>query len=164
MSLIILLFTLGILFLVVEVIIPGAILGSIGGLLMFAGCVVSFVTYGNSGGLLAVLTAFTIGGLALFIEFRILPRTKLGRRAFLTSEITGVSAALGEEARELVGKSAEALTMLSPSGYILVDGSRYEAFCQSGQAPAGSILQVTGADNFRLIVTMTHPTDHHSHA
>jgi membrane-bound ClpP family serine protease len=155
MSLIILLFSLGILFIAVEVIIPGAILGSIGGLLMFAGCVAAFVTYGNGGGLLAVLSAFTVGGLALFIEFRVLPNTKFGKRAFLTSEITAVSAAFGDEARMLVGKSAEALTMLSPSGYILVDGTRYEAFCQSGQAAAGSALQVTGADNFRLIVTLT---------
>ncbi len=155
MSLIVLLFALGILFIAVEVIIPGAILGSIGGVLMFAGCVAAFVTYGNGGGLLAVLAAFTIGALAMFIEFRILPKTKMGKRAFLTSEITAVSAAFGDEARELVGKSAEALTMLSPSGYILVDGVRYEAFCQSGQAPAGSALQVTGADNFRLIVTLT---------
>lgn len=155
MSLIVLLFALGIMFIAVEVIIPGAILGSIGGVLMFAGCVAAFVTYGNGGGLLAVLAAFMIGALAMFIEFRILPKTKMGKRAFLTSEITAVSAAFGDEARELVGKSAEALTMLSPSGYILVDGTRYEAFCQSGQVPAGSALQVTGADNFRLIVTLT---------
>ncbi len=84
-----------------------------------------------------------------------LPRTRVGRRAFLTSEITGVSAAFGQEARELIGKSAEALTMLSPSGYIRVDGKRYEAFCQSGQAPAGAALEVIGADNFRLIVSQT---------
>ena len=155
MSLIILLFSLGILFIAVEVIIPGAILGSIGGLLMFAGCVAAFVTYGNGGGLLAMLTAFTIGGFALYLEFRVLPNTKLGKRAFLTKEITAVSAAFGEEARALVGKSAEAVTMLSPSGYILLDGTRYEAFCQSGQVPAGSRVRVTGADNFRLIVTLT---------
>jgi membrane-bound serine protease (ClpP class) len=96
-----------------------------------------------------------IGGLAIFLEFRILPKTKLGKRAFLTREITAVSAAFGEEALELVGKSAEALTMLSPSGYVRVDGRRYEAFCQSGQAPAGSALEIIGADNFRLIVALT---------
>jgi membrane-bound ClpP family serine protease len=45
--------------------------------------------------------------------------------------------------------------MLSPSGYVRVDGRRYEAFCQSGQAPAGSALEIIGADNFRLIVTLT---------
>jgi membrane-bound ClpP family serine protease len=155
MTPIILLFALGILFLTVEVIVPGAILGSIGGLMMFGGCVMAFIEYGTGGGILAVSAALALAGLAFYLEFRVLPRTRVGRRAFLTSEITGVSAALGQEARALVGKSAEALTMLSPSGYIRVDGQRYEAFCQSGQAPAGAVLEVIGADNFRLIVSQT---------
>ncbi len=155
MTLIILLFAIGILFIAVEVIVPGAILGSIGALLMFGGCIKAFIDYGTLGGIVAVLTAFALGGLALLVEFRYLPKTKLGKRAFLTKEITAVSAAVGSEACELIGKSAEALTMLSPSGYVLVEGHRYEAFCQSGQVPVGSALDIIGADNFRLIVTLT---------
>jgi membrane-bound serine protease (ClpP class) len=155
MTLIILLFSVGIVLLAVEVIVPGAILGSIGGLMMFGGCVLSFMEYGTGGGLIAVTVALALTFLTLFIEFRVLPRTAVGKRAFLKSEITGVSAAFGEEARDLIGKSAEALTMLSPSGYIRIDGKRYEAFCQSGQVPAGSPLEVIGADNFRLIVSLT---------
>lgn len=155
MTLIILLFALGILLLAVEVIVPGGILGSIGGLLMFGGCIAAFMHYGTGGGLLAMLIAAVLAVLAFYIEFRLLPKTAIGRRAFLTTEITAVSAAFGEESRELIGKSAEALTMLSPSGYIMVDGKRHEAFCQSGQVPAGTALEVTGADNFRLIVSVT---------
>jgi membrane-bound ClpP family serine protease len=155
MSLIILLFALGIVLIAVEVIVPGGILGTVGGLMMFGGCVMAFIEFGSGGGIIAVVVALSLAVIALYIEFRVLPKTKLGRRAFLTTEITGVSAAFGEEARELIGKSAEALTMLSPSGYIRIDGKRYEAFCQSGQAPAGAALQVIGADNFRLIVSET---------
>ena len=158
MSLIILLFSLGILFIAVEVIVPGAILGSIGALLMFGGCVMAFIEYGTTGGMLAVTAAFAIGALAMFLEFKVIPNTKLGKRAFLTREITAVSAAFGAEARDLIGKSAEALTLLSPSGYILIDGTRYEAFSQSGQVPAGSALEVVGADNFRLIVSLSKAT------
>ncbi|MEY3897100.1 MAG: hypothetical protein RLZZ214_2621 [Verrucomicrobiota bacterium] len=153
MTLIVLLFAIGILFIAVEVIIPGGILGSIGALLMFGGCFIAFQEFGTLGGILALSSAFVVGGLALFLEFRVLPRTKIGRRAFLTTEMTGVSAALGREALDLVGQTAEALTMLSPSGYVRVDGRRYEAFCQSGQVPAGVMLDIVGADNFRLIVS-----------
>ena len=158
MSLIILLFSLGILFIAVEVIVPGAILGSIGALLMFGGCVMAFIEYGTTGGMLAVAAAFAIGALAMFLEFKVIPNTKFGKRAFLSREITAVSAAFGAEARDLIGKSAEALTLLSPSGYILIDGTRYEAFSQSGQVPAGSALEVVGADNFRLIVSLSKTT------
>jgi membrane-bound ClpP family serine protease len=162
MSLIILLFSLGIVLLAVEVLVPGGILGVIGGLLMFGGCVMSFKEYGTGGGILAAVIALTLTIATFYIEFRVLPKTAVGKRAFLKSEITGVSAAFGEEARGLIGKSAEALTMLSPSGYIRVDGKRYEAFCQSGQAPAGSQLEVIGADNFRLIVSQS-TTNQQSH-
>jgi membrane-bound ClpP family serine protease len=153
MTLIILLFAVGILLIATEVIVPGAILGIIGGLLMVGGTILAFMDYGTGGGLLALGIASIVGALALFIEFRVLPKTAIGRRAFLTEEVTGVSAAIGKDALALVGKPAEALTMLSPSGYVRIDGRRYEAFCQSGQAPAGAALEVIGADSFRLIVT-----------
>jgi len=153
MTLIVLLFSIGILLIAVEVIIPGAILGTIGGVMMFAGCVLAYFEFGSGGGTIAVVVAFAIGGVALFLEFYWLPKTKLGKRAFLTKEITSVSVSVGTEARELIGKSAEALTMLSPSGYVRVDGRRYEAFCQSGQVPIGAALEIVGADNFRLIVS-----------
>jgi membrane-bound ClpP family serine protease len=52
-----------------------------------------------------------------------------------------------------VGKAAEAITPLVPSGYVLVEGRRYEAFSQSGHATKGATLRVVGLDNFRLIVT-----------
>ena len=153
MTLIILLFAIGLLLLVVEVIVPGGILGTAGGLLMFGGCVAAFVKYGMAGGLIALAVALAATAVTFYIEFRVLPRTAVGKRAFLQKEITGVSAAFGDEARDLIGKSAVALTILSPSGYIQIDGKRYEAFCQSGQVAAGTPLEVTGADNFRLIVT-----------
>jgi membrane-bound ClpP family serine protease len=56
---------------------------------------------------------------------------------------------------ELVGKSGEAITVLSPTGYIRIGDRKYEAFCQSGQVPAGAALEVIGADSFRLIVKQT---------
>lgn len=153
MTLIVLLFVVGILLLVAEVLVPGGVLGTVGGILLFGGCVLAFVDFGVGGGLLAVVAALLLGLLAFYLELRVLPRTRLGKRAFLTAEMTGVSAALGPEARDLVGKPATALTLLSPSGYVLIEGRRYEAFCQSGQAPIGAALEVIGADNFRLIVS-----------
>lgn len=153
MTLIILLFAVGILLIAAEVIVPGGILGILGGLSMAGGSLLAFLEFGTRGGLIAFATAVVLGALALFIEFRILPKTKIGKRAFLTEQVTGVAAAFGDDALALVGKSAEALTLLSPSGYVRIDGRRYEAFCQSGQAPVGAALEVIGADNFRLIVT-----------
>ena len=153
MMLIAFLFAMGIVLIAIEVIVPGAILGSIGAVLLFAGCVVAFRELGPGGGAVATVACLLIGGLAIFLEFWILPKTPLGKRALLKKEITAVATSVGKDSAELVGRQAEAVTLLSPSGYVRVDGKQYEAFCQSGQAPKGATLEIIGADNFRLIVT-----------
>lgn len=153
MTLIVLLFTVGVLLLAAEVILPGGVLGAVGGLMMFAGCVVAFMRLGASGGSIAVVTALALAGIVIFIELRILPKTKLGRRAFLDQAITGVSSPVTADLDALTGKPAEALTPLAPSGYVLVEGHRHEAFCRSGHAEKGARLEVIGSENQRLIVT-----------
>ena len=155
MSLIILLFAIGLILLAAEVIVPGGILGGIAALMMLGGCAVAYSRFGSSGGTLALAAAVVLIGITLFLEFYILPKTRIGRRAFLDSEISATSAALGPDAQQLMGAQAEAITLLSPSGYIRVNGKRYEGFSQSGQISPGATLQVVGADNFRLIVTPT---------
>lgn len=154
---IIILFALGLAFILIEVIIPGGILGSIGGVLALIACVLSFVEFGRNGGLAISGSAIAVGAALLWIEFKVLPKTKIGRRAFLHQQIIGDSAAYGKETEALIGQRAQAITPLSPSGYILVDGQRYEAFCQAGYVESGTSLQVIGADNFRLIVSTSQP-------
>lgn len=154
---IILLFVLGLLVLAVEVIVPGGILGTIGALLMFGGSALAFAEYGFGGGMLALAIAAALSFFVFWFEFRVLPRTKTGKRAFLEAQIRGVSSAYGAEAASLVGSAATALTKLSPSGYVDIAGKRYEAFCRSGQVPAGTPLKVIGSDNFRLIVIPSQP-------
>jgi membrane-bound ClpP family serine protease len=92
-------------------------------------------------------------GLTLYLELVVLPRTRFGRGLVVQSTTGSTSQPAFPPAEAVVGKTAEALTTLAPSGYILVDGRRYEAFCQSGHAAKGSPLRVVGSDNFRLIVS-----------
>jgi membrane-bound ClpP family serine protease len=150
---VILLFSLGIVFIALEVGIPGAVLGIIGAVLIFTAIAIAFALLGPGGGLITLLVGGVLACIAFYLQFKVLPKTRLGRRAFLTKAITSVSAPVPDAARDLIGKTAEALTLLSPTGYIRVEGQRYEAFCETGQVPAGAELQVVGADNFRLIVT-----------
>jgi membrane-bound serine protease (ClpP class) len=152
MNAILILFLVGILLLAAEVFMPGAILGIIGGLSMAAGCVVAFDQFGVAGGLVATAVAALLLGLMLVVEFVLLPRTRLGRKMFVQSTVAAKSQP--EVAPDgSIGREATALTTLAPSGYVSVDGHRYEAFCASGHAPVGTVLKVTGRDTFRLIVT-----------
>lgn len=151
MNTIVLLFIIGLVLLGFEVFIPGAVLGIFGGLALAGGCVMAFMQHGPDGGLVAVAAAAALVGLLLYFEFRVLPRTAMGRRLFLHSAVTGKSPEVA--APDVVGQPARAVTVLAPSGYVVVNGRRYEAYSQSGYVPAGAALRVVALDNFRLIVT-----------
>ena len=155
MSAIALFFLVGVVLLAFEVFLPGAVLGVAGGLAMAGGCALAFGRFGAGGGLLATGAALALLGLALYAEFVLLPRTRFGRKLFVHSTVHATSQPPLAPAAEIVGKSALTLTRLAPSGYVEVDGKRYEAFSQSGHAGKGATLQVIGVDNFRLIVTQS---------
>jgi membrane-bound ClpP family serine protease len=153
MNAILMLFLIGVLLLAGEVFVPGAILGIIGALCMLVGCVLSFIQFGTSGGLLATGIAVALLGLMLYIELIWLPKTRVGKKMIVQSTVSATSQPPLAELSTVIGKTAEALTPLVPSGYVLVEGRRYEAFSQSGHVPKGATMRVTGLDNFRLILT-----------
>lgn len=158
MSLIILLAIIGLVLLAAEVFVPGGILGVAGGVMLLVASVLSFLEFGVTGGALALMGSVFLTGLTVCLELFLLRNTPMGKKAFLESEITATSSRFREEASVLIGKTGESVTMLSPGGYVRVDGRSYEAFCQTGQMPAGTPLRVIGADNFRLIVSPTPTT------
>lgn len=152
MNVILLLFMIGIVLLVFEVVVPGAVLGVLGGLSMLAGCVLAFAMHGPLWGTLASLAAVGLLGLTLYFELVLLPKSRLGRQMLVHSTVHATSQAPLAGA-EVVGQTCVALTPLVPSGYVELAGRRYEAFCRSGHVRAGETLRVVGVDNFRLILT-----------
>ena len=155
MNLVILLFALGLVALVLEVFTPGPVFGLLGGATLLAGIAVAAAKFGGTGGLLAGLLALALVAGTLYAELVWLPKTRFAQKFAVrsTSGTTIVQQQVDEAT--IVGKAAEAATTLAPSGYVVVEGKRYEAFCESGHAERGAALRVTGFDNFRLIVTKT---------
>jgi membrane-bound ClpP family serine protease len=153
MTAIILLFVTGALLLTAEVFLPGAIAGIVGGIALLAGAVLAFSQFGVGVGVLASLAALVLVGVMLYVELVWLPRTKFGRRLVVEATVDGQ--ATTPAARDVIGKTAHAVTTLAPSGIVAVDGRRYEAFSRSGLAPRGATLTVVDLDNFRLIVSET---------
>ncbi|MGJ8633857.1 MAG: NfeD family protein [Luteolibacter sp.] len=152
MTLIILLFAIGLLLLAAEVLVPSGLLGIAGGVLLFTGCALSFIQLGVLEGLLAIGITILAAAILFYLQFKVLPKTRFGKRFFLNEEIDGSSTALTDEARDLIGKTAKAVTVLSPSGYVEIDGKRYEAVSQSGQIGISTELLVTDANHFQIIV------------
>lgn len=153
MSLIVILFVSGVLLLALEVIVPGAVLGIVGGVLVFIGVLVSFARYGFDGGLVATGVAAGLTAVALYLEFVVLPKTGLARKFSMTTTVAGTSQPPVAERQAVLGRQATAVTALVPSGYVELDGRRYEAFARHGHTAPGERVEVVDMDNFRLIVS-----------
>ena len=128
---------------------------AIAGVAMAGGCFLSFSRFGAGGGTIATFLALVLLGAALYAEFVLLPRTRFGKKLFVHATVHATSQAPLAPAEAVVGKSGVTLTTLAPSGYVLIEGKRYEAFSQSGLVAKGAVVSVVNLDNFRLIVSKT---------
>jgi membrane-bound ClpP family serine protease len=151
MNNILMFFIAGAVLLAAEVFVPGAILGIFAAIALLIGVILAFVDYGSTGGWIAIAAALALG-VTLWFEFKILPKTALGKKLFLKAEISGASQAPLAERDTVVGQAGVADTTLAPTGYVTVAGKRYEAYSRSGLIAKGEALRVVELDNFRLIV------------
>src|SRR4051812_49365467 len=104
MTAIALLFLVGIVLLAGEVVVPGAIIGIIGALAMVAGCVLAFERYGTSVGLMASGAAAALLLITLYVEFVLLPKTRLGKKLSVQATVDSTSQP-PVAASDVVGKS-----------------------------------------------------------
>ena len=113
MSAIVILFVLGVILLALEVVVPGAVLGVIGGILMLVGVIMSFDQFGVEGGGVATAAAITLVAIALYLEFVLLPKSRLAKTFSMTATVAGRSQpALAD--RAVIGKRVVAVTPLTP--------------------------------------------------
>jgi membrane-bound ClpP family serine protease len=155
MTAVILLFLVGVVLLAADVFAASFLLAILGGVLMLIGCVVAYQVMGATAAGVATLAAVALLGVTIYLELIVLPRTRFGRGLVVEAKVDATSQPPVAPSEAVVGRNAEALTTLAPSGYVAVEGRRYEAFCQSGHAAKGTPLRVVGVDNFRLIVSKT---------
>ena len=133
-----------------EVLLPGGILG-----LGAAGCIIAATWIaGANHGFVTAATVFIgslVAVLILIIEFKVFAKTRFGQRFFLTDKLTGHSSESQSDA-SIVGARGKTLTRLNPTGMVLIDGKRHEAFSRDGYLDSGNEVEVVDRDNFRLII------------
>ncbi len=135
-----------------EIFLPGAILGILGAVAFIVAAVLAYQEYGLIGGGVAAAVGLFGSVGVLVAEFTLLPKTRLGRRLFLTAKVEGKANDELLEKADVVGREGQSLTTLAPSGRVLVDGQEFEAFSEDGLLNKGTVVEVVSRDNFRLIV------------
>ena len=153
MTLVIVLFAAGILLLAIEVVVPGGVLGAAGGGAILAGVIAAVARFGFDGGMAATVVALLVAAVVFYLEFVLLPKTRLAKMLSVSGTVSGTSQPQLADRKKVVGRRAVAVTVLAPSGYVELEGKRYEAFARDGYIAAGEPLEVVDVDTFRLIVS-----------
>lgn len=152
MTTIIIFFVVGVLFIAAEVFLPGGIVGAIGGLVIIGGVVQAYSEFGAQGAFIAAIVAILLLVVALYLEFKVLPNTRMGSRLFLKDSVESRVDYSGA-ADDIVGQICTTVTALAPTGFVVVNGKKLEAFSKSGFIEKNTEVEVTGRDNFRIIVS-----------
>ncbi|MDQ8204810.1 NfeD family protein [Pelagicoccus sp. SDUM812003] len=152
MSVIVGLLVLGFALIMLEIFIPGGIVGLFGGASLLFGIWLAYREFGVDGALIAFLVSVVGVVLCLFVEYKILPKTKVGKRLFLEDRVSGRSQPdVGQS--ELIGATGRAVTALAPSGQIVVDGRKLEACSRSGFLNKGQKVRIDSVDQFKVTVS-----------
>lgn len=120
------LFILGFCLIFVEVvIIPGfGFAGILGSIAFFSACYIAFTSLSPVFGALVTLASL----LMVFALFKILPKTSLWQKtrlALTQNKKMGYQVAV-PELKDLQGKTGKTLTILRPSGTVLIEGKHYD--------------------------------------
>jgi len=135
-----------------EAIVPGGVLGVLGFFGLFFAAYLAQVEF---GGWFAPSLTFLLGGLGalvlIFMEFKWLSKSPLGRRLFMERSIEGGS---NKEVAtsEVLGKNGKTLTDLHPEGRIQVEQEVFDAVSEDGLISKGTIVKVISIENFCLKV------------
>ncbi|MEO0508346.1 MAG: NfeD family protein [Verrucomicrobiota bacterium] len=135
-----------------EVVLPGGLLGILALVCVLAATWLGAVEYGAFGGASVFVGSVVAVGVLVFVEFKLLANSALGKGFFLKSEVSGHSNQAPAE-ESIIGKMGTSLTRLNPSGKVAIDGQSYEAHSQDGYIESGQPVTVVSQDNFKLIIT-----------
>jgi len=94
--------------------------------------------------------------LARFLPHRLFwDRMAIGATSGGAAQTAGAAPGTGHALDALVGRRGVAATALHPMGQVEIEGRRYEAKVEVGDAPAGAPVVVRGRMDFGLIVERT---------
>lgn len=146
-----LLLALGFLLIFLEFFLPGAILGTIGGLMVIASIAFFAAESGSSIGVALYILAIFVG-LGLLIKFS-LWRIKSSKSRFtFYSDAAQSGYQASHFDKKAIGREGIVLTDLKPGGYILIDGKQHQALSKTGYIVKGSTVLVIGGQEETLIV------------
>ena len=146
----ILLLILGLILLLLEFYLPGAIMGTLGAILIFASVLI-FASNNNSTLEVFAFFAAAIVGVIAVVRFAVwqIPRGKK-ESIYLDKDQGGFKASTFDPTA--IGKTGVALSDLKPGGFVLIEGKKHQALSIAGYITKGSTITVISGQEESLIV------------
>jgi membrane-bound serine protease (ClpP class) len=149
-AVIIILICLGLLFLGIEFIVPGGVIGVIGGICMFAAVVVTFLEHGPMMGFIMGLFAVAVSLTSLVLWMKYFHKSRVGKAFMLESEVKGTAAF--QEKQHLLGKKGVARNDLHPTGTAVIEGQKVDVVAETGLIDKGAAVEVVKVQGMTVFV------------
>lgn len=140
---------LGAFLLVLEVFVPGLIVGACGILSLIAAAVLTYTHYGATAGHVLVFCLLLAGGAFFLWWLHYVPRSWLGRRCTLDATVAGSAETPRIDLRDATG---HALTPLRPVGTASLAGQRVDVVTEGDLVEAGEAVRVLRVEGTRVVV------------
>ncbi|HXV73689.1 MAG TPA: NfeD family protein [Sphingomonadales bacterium] len=150
MAFIVFLAVVGVVLVILELFLPGAVIGILGGLCMMGAVILTFFGYGLGPAFILFIGLFAATLVIIFGGFRILPQTAMGKKLILSEDLGTAKSSSNFQA--LQGKEGVATTMLRPAGKAEFDGRQYDVVTEVGFINVGEKVKVVAIEGARVVV------------
>lgn len=153
------LLALGLLLILFEFYLPGAVMGILGGLLVVA----SIVLFASQSTSIIATTIFVLGAATCIIflirfALRRIVKAKPDYSIYLHKDQEGYQASSYDHTA--IGKTGIVLSDLKPGGYILIEGKQYQALSVSGYLSKGTeVVVISGQEESLMVKSITKETE-----
>ena len=146
------LFVSGIVLLFAEFFVPGAVLGTFGGLLLISSCVYGWYAFPEMGFVIVVVELLA-SALSIIIGMYLFSNTRAGRIMVLdTQQLTEEGWSSPSEDPKILGAIGDVISALRPAGSVRVDGKRIDAVSSGSFIDKGKAVRVIEVEGHRVVV------------
>lgn len=140
---------IGILAILLELFLPGGVLGIIGGLLLLAACVLTFGQHGFTAGLIYAVSATILTSAVFGLWMKYFHRLPIARNLILQESLHRGDSLDEDEVEggdakrhSLIGEQGTALTPIQPSGRVRFGDRRLDVITEGPAIESGSLVEV----------------------
>jgi len=140
----------GVILIGAELYTPGAILGTMGGIALFAAVITGYAAFGIAGGTYALAGIVILTVVTTIIWMKYFPASTVGKKIIVSQDLSSSKSA--SDYSELLGKEGITSSELRPAGFALFSNKRIDVVTQGEMISKDIKVKVIRIDGSRVVV------------